>query len=82
VLTPSITSERPWVHGLGLATLPESRRPGSLSGIARLMSALIVEFRARRAARRLMELDDYMLRDMGLSRTDIGRVVRGGRDSL
>jgi uncharacterized protein YjiS (DUF1127 family) len=46
------------------------------------MSALIVEFRARRAARRLMELDDYMLRDMGLSRTDIGRVVRGGRDSL
>ena len=81
MLTPTITSERPWVHGLGLAT-PKSRGPGSLSGIALLMSALIVEFRARRAARRLMELDDYMLRDMGLSRTDIGRVVRGGRDSL
>ena len=35
--------------------------------------------RRRRDARRLMEFDDHLLRDVGLSRGEVERAVRGGR---
>ncbi|HZT48355.1 MAG TPA: DUF1127 domain-containing protein [Hyphomicrobiaceae bacterium] len=42
--------------------------------------AAIAEIRTRaRAERDLADLDDRMLRDIGITRTEIGRVVRYGR---
>jgi len=35
--------------------------------------------RIRRDMRRLSEMDDYMLRDIGLARSEIERAVREGR---
>ena len=48
----------------------------SLALLRRLISALSGELETRRAARELSELDDRMLRDIGISRSDIHRIVR------
>lgn len=55
-----------------LAAVASRSRPGLL---ARLRRA----WELRRAERQLRELDERMLRDMGLTRGDVERVVRGGR---
>ena len=44
--------------------------------------AIARELRIRRDMRRLMEMDDAMLRDIGIVRSDIERSVRTGRDRL
>ncbi len=79
-MTSSITAERPWPYGLAVANAADMPRAWSLRGMGRILAALMLEHRARRATRHLMALDDYMLRDMGISRADIDRVVRIGRD--
>ena len=37
-------------------------------------------FAARRAVRELAQLDDRLLRDIGLDRSDLHRALAGGRD--
>jgi uncharacterized protein YjiS (DUF1127 family) len=49
------------------------------SGILDALAAVAERNRAARAERTLAELDERMLRDIGITRTDIGRVVRYGR---
>jgi len=44
--------------------------------LARVKSALRAEVQARRAASELAALDDRMLRDIGIIRSDIERAVR------
>jgi uncharacterized protein YjiS (DUF1127 family) len=48
----------------------------SLLGLAKLVTRAA---RVRRDMRRLSEMDDRMLRDIGLARSEIERAVRGGR---
>jgi uncharacterized protein YjiS (DUF1127 family) len=55
-----------------LATPATAPRPGLL---ARLRHALEM----RRALREVRELDDRMLADIGISRGELERAVRGGR---
>jgi uncharacterized protein YjiS (DUF1127 family) len=47
--------------------------------LAQAAAAVARWHRLRREARRLMALDDRMLRDVGLSRGEIERAVRVGR---
>jgi uncharacterized protein YjiS (DUF1127 family) len=43
-------------------------------------AAIAREMRLRRDMQRLAEYDDYMLRDIGITRMDIEGVIRRGRD--
>ena len=47
--------------------------------IAAAFSAAVREFRVRRAMRELSGMGEGMLRDVGLTRADVERVVRYGR---
>jgi uncharacterized protein YjiS (DUF1127 family) len=50
--------------------------------ITRLVAAAAIRgYRARHAMRRLMAFDDRLLRDMGVGRGEIERVVHSGRHS-
>ena len=46
----------------------------------RLIHAIVRAWVVGRDTRRLMEMPDYRLRDLGLTHSDIARVVRHGRD--
>jgi uncharacterized protein YjiS (DUF1127 family) len=48
--------------------------------MARIAAAISHELRIRRDMRQLMGMDEHVLRDIGLSRADIGSGVRYGRD--
>ncbi|WP_439817538.1 DUF1127 domain-containing protein [Zavarzinia sp. CC-PAN008] len=67
---------------IGTRATAQGRRT-SHGGILRraldLVPALWAEWKARKAAWYLMGLDDARLRDIGLTRSEIDRVVRGGR---
>jgi uncharacterized protein YjiS (DUF1127 family) len=57
----------------------------SLTGVvtrslARIAAVIADELRIRRDLRQLRAMDDYMLKDIGLTRADIGSAVRYGRD--
>ena len=45
--------------------------------LGRLIAALVQRYHRRTAIRRLSELDDHLLRDIGIERCDIRRVVDG-----
>jgi uncharacterized protein YjiS (DUF1127 family) len=49
------------------------------SSIRRLVATLGERRRLRRAERDLETLDDHMLRDIGIGRSEIRRAVRSGR---
>ena len=57
----------------------ELNRPGRMVGFARLLQRWRDVIETRRALRRLSATDDYMLKDIGISRGDIERSVRHGR---
>jgi uncharacterized protein YjiS (DUF1127 family) len=47
---------------------------------ARIATAIADELRIRRDMRQLRAMNDHMLKDIGLTRADIGGAVRYGRD--
>src|SRR5262249_5120462 len=67
------------VHGISIGKRPRSRSrwtsflPAILS---KLTASLKAELRARRAIAELAGMDDRMLRDMGISRSEINAAVR------
>jgi uncharacterized protein YjiS (DUF1127 family) len=67
------------VHGISArdkARLQVLWTTGIFAVLTRVKSALRAEVQARRAASELAGLDDRMLRDIGVSRSDIERAVR------
>jgi uncharacterized protein YjiS (DUF1127 family) len=48
--------------------------------VARIATAIADELRIRRDMRQLRAMDDYMLKDIGLTRADVGSAVRYGRE--
>lgn len=70
------------IHGIGApedARLRSSWAKGSFARLRRVISVLSGELEARRTARELCALDDRMLRDIGISRSDIHRLLRRPR---
>jgi uncharacterized protein YjiS (DUF1127 family) len=67
------------VHGISdrdKARLQLLWTTGIFALLTKVKSALGAEMQARRAASELAGLDDRMLRDIGISRSDIERAVR------
>ena len=64
-------------HDIDARLRPSPRWPVRLlAALARARSTVLAELRARRAAAELASMDDHMLRDMGVSRSEIDRIVR------
>jgi uncharacterized protein YjiS (DUF1127 family) len=62
------------------AGLPrQGRAPRAGAWLGCLAAAIASEWRLRRQVAFLLEQDDRMLRDLGLCRSDVMRVVRSGR---
>jgi uncharacterized protein YjiS (DUF1127 family) len=55
------------------------KRDGALSTLRRCLDVLAREYRIHRGTRAMMALDDRMLRDIGLARTEIGSAALYGR---
>ena len=53
-----------------------------LTAPARLGAAILSEIKARRAMQALADLDERMLRDIGVERDHIAHACRHGRDAL
>ncbi len=62
-----------------LSLIAAGERHASRSFAAALATRVLRALERRRAVRELARLDDHMLSDIGISRTDIGRAVRGFR---
>jgi uncharacterized protein YjiS (DUF1127 family) len=52
------------------------------AGLRQLVAPVRRWYRARRDARRLMTFDDHQLQDIGLSRDEMERALRTGRDRI
>jgi uncharacterized protein YjiS (DUF1127 family) len=64
------------------AARPSSLLSAMLTAPRRLGTALLSELRARRAMGMLEDLDERMLRDIGLERDQIAHACRRGRKAL
>jgi uncharacterized protein YjiS (DUF1127 family) len=68
----------------GAASGSPSRAAGDASVVARFVAwiavAIAEELRIRHDMRQLRAMDESMLKDIGLTRADIGTAVRYGRD--
>jgi hypothetical protein len=62
----------------------DRRRAAAIGPMRRLacaaLSAIVREWSIRRDTRRLLEAEPRILRDLGIARADVVRLVREGRD--
>ncbi len=71
----------PIANLLRTATRPARRVAAGAPGpLARLWAAAVDALERRRAARLVAEMDDRMLRDIGIHRGDAMRAIRHGRE--
>ena len=66
-------------HAPALTTARTTFAASLVRVLARLVGAVAAERRIRRDRRYLTGASDHMLKDIGLARAEIGRVVRFGR---
>ena len=65
----------------GIALLPEFKPESRAFGAADAVMAMVARWLRNRAAeRRLSELSDMQLRDLGIARSEIGHAAWHGRD--
>jgi uncharacterized protein YjiS (DUF1127 family) len=62
------------------ATILDACMRAAVHGLALLIAAIADELRIRRDMRQLAAMDDHMLKDIGLRRSEIAYCVRYGRD--
>ena len=78
--TYEISSDTPAPHGSATADRSWSISAWFRGLVARAARAIAQELRIRRDMRHLMAMDDRMLKDIGLSRAELGDAARYGRD--
>jgi uncharacterized protein YjiS (DUF1127 family) len=77
----STMASTPITYRAGLRTPAPYGLSAWLGDVAeRAARAIALELRIRRDMRHLMAMDDRMLKDIGLTRAEIGGAVRYGRD--
>ena len=79
MFAPTITPDHPWPYRTAREPAVPTIWARSREGLAHAAAAVARWHRLRRDTRRLMALDDRMLRDVGLGRGEVERAVRGGR---
>ena len=79
MFTQTISHEHPWPYRTTRGYSGPSLWARSREGLAHAVAAIARWRRTHRDARRLMMLDDRMLRDVGLDRGEIERAVWHGR---
>jgi uncharacterized protein YjiS (DUF1127 family) len=82
MLTPTITPDRPWPYKPAHDTAGSTAWMRLMAATSRLVAPALRWHRARRDSRLLMALSDHMLQDIGLSRGELERAVRTGRDRI
>ncbi len=63
----------------GPGTACNRQGPRAITRIFAFLEGLMHAHRSRREAEHLASLSDYLLKDIGITRSDIDMVVRGGR---
>ena len=79
MFTLTITHEHPWPYRTTRGYTGPTLWARSREGLAQAAAAVSLWHWTHRDTQRLMALDDRMLRDVGLSRGEVERAVRGGR---
>jgi len=79
MFAPTVTPEHPWPYRTARGHAGPTLWARSRDAVAQAAAAVARWQRAHRDARRLMMASDRMLRDVGLSRGEVERAVRGGR---
>lgn len=64
----------------GIANMATAIAEVAMRIVLRIVAAIAHEFRIRRDMRQLRAMSDHMLKDIGLRRADIAKIVRYGRD--
>jgi uncharacterized protein YjiS (DUF1127 family) len=78
MMTPNYSVRRQVDSGVG--PVRQNREPGVLGRALLLVPARLASAWARHRDEKLLQtLSDHQLRDLGIGRGDIQRVVRGGR---
>jgi uncharacterized protein YjiS (DUF1127 family) len=80
LITYEASSDTPAPRGSAAADRPWSLSAWVGAVAARCARAVASEVRIRRDTRQLMRMSDRMLKDIGLSRAQIDRAVRYGRE--
>ena len=79
------------IHGISDAPQRRQKRRRPLAGLAiarvlavlkRIKAAIEAELAARHAITELASMNDHMLRDLGITRSEIGDAVRGSRANV
>jgi uncharacterized protein YjiS (DUF1127 family) len=82
MLTPTITPDRPWPYKPARQAASPTVWMRLAAGTNHLVTSVLRWHRLRRDSRQLMAFGDHMLQDIGLSRGEIERAVRAGRDRI
>ena len=75
-----VSTGRLHTHRPRRATILDAGLAALARGLAWLIATIAEELRIRRDMRQLRAMDDHMLKDIGLRRSDIEYCVRYGRD--
>jgi uncharacterized protein YjiS (DUF1127 family) len=82
MFSQTITPDRPWPYKPAHQAVGSTAWARLVADMSHLVALVLRWHRARRDSRQLMAFGDHMLQDIGLSRGEIERAMRMGRDRI